>query len=281
MLATQLPSNKVLFGTIAFVVAVSQCFSGTLIDQADSLYALRDVGFNPVRMVASSANVDKAISLYQQAIRVSSGAGKEDAIWKLMRAYYFEGMYTTSDPDKKIGFFDQGKEVGAQGLREYPESQIIHTGMAILWGAWAQESSAIRVMSSGAVDKIRYHCERVMELDQGDCRAIAMRIYGRLHFKAPRIPFVLGWTSKAESVRLLEQAYRLAPDDLFAKQYLAEALYARGEKDRALALMEEILRTDHIVIGVVEDAFNKCKARVILEKWHMYAERNRGEYDAQ
>jgi|GEM_PF-1235700 len=278
---TRIPSIKILVSSILWAITVSKCLCGCLIDQADSLYAMRHIGFDPVRLVASSANADRAIDLYQQAIRVSSGAEEEDAIWKLMRAHYFKGMYTTSDRDKKRGFFNQGKEVGEEGLREYPKSKLIHTGMAILWGVWAQESSAVQVVSSGAVEKIRCHCERAMELDQGECRAIAVRIYGRLHYEAPRIPFVLGWVSREESLRLLEQAYQLAPEDLFSKQYLAEALYARGERDRALALMEEILRTDHLVIGIVEDAFNKHMAQEIVEKWRLYAERNQGEYDAQ
>ena len=249
------------------IAASGNSSSSNLITVADSLYALRGVGFNQATLLASSANIDKAISIYQRALQVASGAKNEEATWKLMRAYFFKGMYTTLDSETKKRIFDKGKEVGTKGLQEFPESEMIHMSMAVIWGVWGEECGVIQAINDDVAQKIKYHCEKVLEFDEGRCRAIAYRIYGRLHFKVPKIPLILGWPSKDESVRMLEQAYKFTPDDLFTKQYLAETLYEKGQKERAIRLMEDIINTNQIVIGVVEDAVIINEVKTTLEKW--------------
>jgi hypothetical protein len=257
----------IVFIIVGIVASSGYTSTNNLITVADSFYALRDVDFDQNILLASSTNIDRAISIYRDALQMSSGADREEATWKLMRAYFFKGMYTTIDSEEKKIIYDKGKEVGAKGLRGFPESEMIHMSMAVIWGVWGEECGVIQAINNDVVQKIRYHCEKVLEFEEGRCKAIAYRIYGRLHFKTPKIPLILSWPSKDESLRMLEEAYKCTPNDLFAKQYLAETLYERGQKVRAINLMEDIINTEKIVIGVVEDAFIINEAKITLVKW--------------
>ncbi|MBN1350767.1 hypothetical protein JXJ21_15220 [candidate division KSB1 bacterium] len=238
-----------------------------LIAEADSIYELRGENFNKQTLLADVTNIDEVIALCQKAIQTSTGAEKEDATWKLMRAYYFKGRYTTHDSEQKKKIYDLGKEVGEKGLEEFPESAGIHLFMAIIWGVWGEEYGIFKAAKEGVAKKIRAHCEKTIELDEMFDEAGGYRVYGRLHFKAPKIPFILGWPSNDEAIKLLEKGHELAPRNLVTRQFLAEALEKDKQKERAIKLMKEILATKEIVEGVVEDTVLKDEVAATLQKW--------------
>ena len=68
-------------------------------------------------------------------------------------------------------------------------------------------------------------------------------------------------------MELLEKAHEIEPRNLFTKQFLAEALCEQGQKDRAIELMEEILVTHDVIVGVAEDAVIKSEVTKTLKKW--------------
>ena len=92
-------------------------FSQSLIHQADSLWEMRGENFNPETLLADSSRINEAITLYKQVLETATYAEKEEATWKLMRAYYFKGRYTTNDSELKKNikdswwsFFVRGRE---------------------------------------------------------------------------------------------------------------------------------------------------------------------------
>ena len=87
---------------IISILALSLCLvdissASDLILEADSFYDRRGEGFDSETLTARSVNIDKAIELYEKAIESTSGPAKEEALWKLIRAYQFKGAYTTAD----------------------------------------------------------------------------------------------------------------------------------------------------------------------------------------
>ena len=60
----------------------------------------------------------------------------------------------------------------------------------------------------------------------------------------------------------------MAPRNLYNRQYLAEALYDRGNRARARELMRGIIGEAQLDQGVVEDAFIKKRAREIVRQWN-------------
>jgi len=241
--------------------------ANSLAPEADRFYALRGTDFNEETLLASSTNIDKAIALYIQAIENTSGSEKEEITWKLIRAYHFKGRYTTSDRKTRKSIYDKAIKIGAEAIKQFPESAGIHVWMALVWGAWAQEHGAFKAARKGVAGKIKEHCEKAIELDETFDEAAPYRVLGTVHLRAPKIPLILRWPSKKRAVELLQKAYEIAPQNLFTRQFLAEALYERDQKRRAMELMEEILKTDGVVRGVVEDAMVKKEAAAILRKW--------------
>jgi tetratricopeptide (TPR) repeat protein len=236
--------------------------------QGDMCYSNRAVNFNSQNMKVDPEFINKAIMLYQQGFEETTGAIKEEACWKLIRACFFKGQYVAGESEEKKRTYDIGKNIGAEGLELFPESVAIHTWMAIIWGVWGEEFGIFRSAREGVAGRIRQHCEKVIELDAAFQDAAGYRVLGRLNFKAPKIPIILGWPSKEKALEYLGKAHRMAPENLYTKQYLAEALYNRGNKNRAIELMKEIIATSQLDQGIVEDTFIKKRSNEILNQWN-------------
>ena len=256
-----------LIATGIMLLFVFNLSAQNLLQEADSLFDKRGENFNPEKLIADATNVDKAIELYKKVLDTASDAVKEEAIWKLMKAYYFKGKYTTDDSEMKKQIYDLGKELGKTGVEEFPESVGIHLFSAIVWGVWGEEYGILKAARKGVAGKIKEHCEKVIDLDPNFDEAGGYRVLGRVYFKAPKIPLVLGWPSKKKAVEILEKSYNIAPKNLNTRQFLAEALYSQGENERAIQMMKEILAETETIEGIAEDAVIKHEVKTTLADW--------------
>ena len=237
--------------------------------QGDMWYAKRALDFDAQNMKVDPEYINKAIELYRKGFEETTGVLKEEACWKLIRACFFKGQYAVNESEAKKRVYDIGKNSGTEGLELFPESVAIHTWTAIIWGVWGEEYGIFRSAREGVAGRIRQHCKKVIELDETFQDAAGYRVLGRLHFKAPRIPIILGWPSKVKALEYLEKAHRMAHENLFTRQYLAESLYIRGNEGRARELMKEIIETSQLDQGIVEDAFIKKRSKEILSQWNI------------
>ncbi len=256
----------ILFVSIV-LISFLNLLAQDLMEKADEYWDKRGENFDASKLLADSANINQAISLYKEIIKQSTGAEKEEATWKLIRAYYFKGKYCTSDKDMKKKIYDLGKNLGESALKEFPNSAGINLFTAIVWGVWGEEYGILAAARKGVAGKIKDLCEKAIKIDPNFDEAGAYRVLGRVYFKAPKIWPILRWPSKEKAVEILEKAYKQAPDNLTTKQFLAEALYSQGEKKRAIALMKEILNASGVHEGVAEDAVLKHEVRATLKDW--------------
>lgn len=259
--------KSLMITAVALLTLAVPVYAQTSLQQADDLYARRAENFDPATLTVDPANIDSAIELYTAAYGESTGPAKEEACWKLIRACYFKGEFAETESDAKKAVYDVGKKAGEEGLKQFPESVELHAWMAIIWGVWGEEYGILRSAREGVAGKIRDHCEKVIELDDTYYDAAGYRVLGRLHFKAPKIPIILGWPSKDKAVEYLEQAHEMAPRNLYTKLYLAEALHNRKQQERAATLLREVIDSQGLYQGVVEDAFNRKQAAEILAEW--------------
>lgn len=253
------------FGIILLLVI--NLLAQDLLHEADSYFDRRNEVFDQDKLITDATNINKAIDLYKKIIETATGTAKEEAIWKLMKAYYFKGKYTTNDSEAKKKIYDLGKDLGKAGLEEFPESVGIHLFSAIVWGVWGEEYGIMKAARQGVAGKIKEHCEKVIKLDPNFDEAGGYRVLGRVYFKAPKIPLILGWPSKKKAVEILEQSYKIAPKNLNTRQFLAEALYSQGEKDRAIQMMKDILAETETIEGIAEDAVIKHEVKLMLAEW--------------
>ena len=259
---------KHIFTTILFILLfVSYSMSQTTIQQADSLYELRGEGFDTQTLLANNTNIDSAISLYKEILETATGVEKEKATWKLIKAHYFKGRYTTNDSEEKKRIYDLGKELGEKGLEEFPDSPGINLFSAIVWGVWGEEYGLFKAAKEGVAGKLKERSEKVIKIDPDFDEAGGYRILGRVYFKAPKIWPILRWPSKKKAIEILEKGNGRAPANLFTKKFLAEALYAEKNKDRAKKIMKAILEVTETRQGIVEDAVLKNNVKNILAEW--------------
>ncbi len=250
-----------------FFLIAAQVFSQSLMSEADGYWDKRGEVFETSTLLADSTNIDMAISLYKKIAETATGAEKEEAIWKQIRAYYYKGKYTTNDKELKKKIYDFGKKIGEANLATYPDSPGLNLFLAIVWGVWGEEYGILAAAKKGVAGKIKELCEKTIALDPEFDEAGGYRVLGRVYFKAPKIWPILRWPSKKEAVKILKKSLEIAPTNLDSKQFYAEALYSQNQKEEAIGIMKEILATTEVVGGIAEDAVIKKEVEATLKEW--------------
>jgi len=88
------------------------------LQQGDFYYALR--AQDSKDNMASDKNIKEAINHYNLALKDSST--KQEAAWKLLRAYYFLGCFATPDAKKRVKLFEKAKKDGKTFFNTYPKN---------------------------------------------------------------------------------------------------------------------------------------------------------------
>ena len=233
--------------------------------------------------------IGEAIAAFEAAL--AADPGNLEAHVRLMVALWFQGEYATASEEERQSLFARGREVGeraldrlagaaggrkrldamtpaeaARALAPVAESKPLLYWSAVHWGFWGEAFGRLAAARQGVAGKVRWRGETLALLDPAFERAGAARVLGRLHARAPRIPFVTGWVDHDFALVELEIAVALAPDDTFNHLYLAEALaeYRPKERARIRALLEDLAARTPLADRVVEDRRNIETARRLL-----------------
>lgn len=238
--------------------------------------------------------VDAAIQAYQKALAASPDG--LEARWRLMRALYFKGEYTTADPEQKKRLFDEGKKAGEEALAEIRKQLGKKAGRSlekaspvdlvsvagkdaviarcflwagVNWGKWSLVFGKSAAVRQGAAAKIRDYSTAVIRMDPLLDDAGGYRVLGRLHHQTPSVPFFTGWASREDALKNLREAVRLGPQSLINKQYLAEAMwdYEKEKRAEAKKLMESVVSAQPSQEFLVEDRRTQEEARAALNAW--------------
>ncbi len=255
---------------ILFTLLLSLILTGSVAAQlplADSLYARRHTGYDSTLISTNPSIIDSAIDLYESAAQDTSSAQREEAMWKWLRAMYYKGAYTGLHKDGRKAIYEYARKQGEEWLETYPDSAPIHFWVSIHWGVWGRLHGVVTAARKGISGKMRKHAERVVDLDSLYEGGGGFRLLGRLHFKAPKILIIHNWPSKKKALAYLERAYAIDSTNLFTRQFLAESLYERGSRDRAVTMMQALLDDDTRVTGVLEDLRVRRDAEAKLEQW--------------
>jgi hypothetical protein len=118
----------------------------------------------------------------------------------------------------------------------------------------------------GVGERIRHYGEVSLAMDERVERAAPLRLLGRLHTLAPKIPFVTGWVDRGKAVSYLRRAVQLAPEDPYNQLYLADALlqHQPEKKAEALAILRRLVATQPAPERVVEESKALEEARALL-----------------
>jgi hypothetical protein len=141
-------------------------------------------------------------------------------------------------------------------LRARKEAVALYFWAAVAWGEWAMMRGPLTSVRTGAAGRIRDLAQTVIDVDPAFEKGGGYRILGRLHDRAPRIPLLTGWISRARGIELLERSLAADPANSISRIFLAEALvdHAPHRRPEAVALLEACARSAPRPEYVVEDA---------------------------
>lgn len=256
---------------------------------ADRAWSRRDEG--RVGSRASPLRISEAIAGYEKAGEASENG---ESRWKLARALFFKGKLTGLDKDAQLALYERARAAGdeavaivrrrapggplpnsasrerlAAALARDPDAAPAYFWTAVAWGEWGLLAGRLRGARDGAATRIRDAAATVVALDPDFEEGGGYRVLGRLHQRAPRIPYVTGWISRAEGLRNLRLAVRTAPKNFVNRHFLAEALAADGPTGRAEAirLEKEIVAEAAAPGHLVEDLAIQDEAKRNLLAW--------------
>lgn len=243
---------------------------------------------------AQAGPIDAAIAECRKAL-----AEKPDSLearWRLMRAFYFKGEYTTSNSEEQKKIFDDGKKVGEEALAlvrkeagaaaKKPMTSASPVEIApvlkgradvlacfywaaVDWGKWALVFGKTAAVKQGAAAKIRDYAAAVIAMDSAFEGGGGYRVLGRLHHQTPAIPFFTGWASRDEALKNLRLAVKASPTDFINRLYLAEAMwdYEKAKRPEARKMLEALTAETPSPDLLVEDRKTQEEARALLAKW--------------
>jgi len=113
----------------------------------------------------------------------------------------------------------------------------------ISWGVWGQNHARLVAAHRGAAARIRERAETLIALDPSFASAGGLRLLGRLHAIAPKVPLFTGWVDRREGLALLRRANAISTQDPRNPLFLAEAILDQEPAHRAeaLALLREVV----------------------------------------
>lgn len=241
---------------------------------------------------AAPGPIAEAVAAYEQAF--GERPGDLEARWKLMRALLYQGEYVLEGRAEKLAVFARGRDLGeagvdqlaasaggrqsldrmdvaeaARALRDAPEAAPLVFWTVVHWGVWGRETGKLAAVRQGVADKVRRYSEILIGLDESFENAGGYRILGRLHFEAPKVPFITGWVDDRKALQALGRAFELGPADPLNELYLLEALYKNDRSRRAEALerLRNLLEKGPRPGHPVEDGRTFAKARALLTEW--------------
>jgi tetratricopeptide (TPR) repeat protein len=243
---------------------------------------------------ASAQHIDAAIAAYQKAI--AANPNDLEPRWKLLRAYRFKGAYTTANNDQKKSIYATAKKAGeaavslvdrqlsAKGLRSVTkatEKQVadaarsipgageVYLWDAVNWGEWAISYGKMAAVREGAADRIKREATIAMLIDPKLEGGSPARVLGRLHDQTPHVPFITGWASSKEAVKLLNESLKVDPQNKITRVFLAEAMVSNDSNTRpqAVQMLKETIAAPTDPNYEVEQLTAVEDARALLKKW--------------
>jgi len=210
---------------------------------------------------ASTGPIAKALDAYLNAYELG---GRSPALYtKILRASFFYATNAEKDERKQKEILQRATVIGAEAVEMYPDDAAINYQLAGCWGRWGEVNGLIASARKGVADKVKLYGEKTIRLDPDLEEGGGYRTMGRLHFKAPYIPFILSWPDKGQSLKNLAMAVEKGPHNLTNHLFYAESLvHAEAYRD-ALSHVDFVLTADLDESRIVEQLRDKKEAEAL------------------
>jgi tetratricopeptide (TPR) repeat protein len=207
------------------------------LQQGDFYYALR--AENSKDNMAGDENIKESINHYNLALKDSNA--KQEAAWKLLRAYYFLGCFATPNLKKnRIQVFEKAKKEGRSFFDAYPKNAEIAYWYSVNLALWSSLVNPAIAIKAGSVKETREIAKMLIarEATNKETAARGHQILGKAHQKLPHIVFVSSWVDRDSAEYHFKKSISLNPNDLATRLFLAE-YYKENSREQE---MEELLK---------------------------------------
>ena len=233
--------------------------------------------------------IDASIAAYEEALGKEPGSLR--LIFKLLDALYFKGYHVVTDKQHKREIFqrlvdltaraleqvaagtgrsddldDLSLEQQAELLRAVPGAAEAHYWATASWGLWGMTHNPIKAMTRGVGSKVRDYSRLLARIDERHRDAAGLRMLGRFHTEAPKVPLITGWIDRKEGLAMLRRAVEISRREPRNLLFLAEAILEHEEDNRAEArlLLRELAARQPSPEDLVEHSESLELARALL-----------------
>jgi hypothetical protein len=231
--------------------------------RGDFYYALR--AENSKDNMAKEKNVKESIIHYNLALK-DSGA-KQEAAWKLLRAYYFLGCFATPDSKKRFLVFEKAQKEGKLFFKAYPQNAEIAYWYSVNLALWGSTVNPAIALKTGCIKETREIAKMLMarEIASKEAAARGYQILGMAHQKLPRIVFVSNWVRRDSAEYYFKKSLNLNPKDLATRLFLAEYYKENSRVQEMEKLLKPVLELRPSSEYFLEDERNLIKIKKLLK----------------
>jgi len=231
--------------------------------QGDFYYALR--AQDSKDNMTNDKNIKQAINYYNLALKDSST--KQEATWKLLRAYYFLGCFATPDVKKRIQLFEKAKNEGKLSLNAYPKDTEIAYWYSVNLGLWASLVNPAIALKAGSIKETREIAKMLIAKEKTNKEAAARghQILGKAHQKLPNIVFVSNWVKRDSAEYHYKKSLSLNPNDWGTRLFLAEYYKENSREKEAEEVLKPVLGKRPHPEHYLEDERNLIKMKKLLK----------------
>lgn len=221
--------------------------NGSLIQQADSLYAQR----------GDLAKAKEALGKCQEAL--IKGEDSYGAYWRMARVEYWIGDHTGNKGDKKR-IFEQGIYHAKKAVQLAGDKPEGHYWLGINYGVYGEAKGILKSLS--LVKPIKEEMNKVLAIDPSFDEGGADRVLGRVYHELPG--FAGG--SKKKSLEHLLKSREMGPRVGLTRIYLADTYLSMDEIEKARQELEFVVAMEPDPKLIPETVEEKEMARKRLEK---------------
>ncbi len=209
---------------------------------------------------ATPAEARQALKSREKALP-PAGEGRLAALVELARLGFIGGL--EGDKAARRRTHTQGQHYAELLVAEYPQRVEGFYWLALNIGGLAEIAGIRQGLAS--VPRMVDNLEKAVNLDEAYDAAGPHRVLGRIYFEAPRRPLSVGDLKK--SLKHLERAARLAPQNSTNHLYLGETLIRLGYKEEGCRELELVLTAPHHAISPQDLAGDRRDAQTLLKKF--------------
>lgn len=210
--------------------------------------------------------IDNAIYYYEKALKEKKLS--DVFIFKYAKAVDFKYHYLVKDEGKKEKKYESLVTLLNENYAKYTNSKYMNYAMFLIFGRYSELIGYATAGRKGLSKIIKKSAEKLYNIDKKFEHYSACIALGRMHYKAPYIPFILTWPDIKKSKKYLEEAVKAEPNNLVARYFLADTLYEIGDKERAKKYYDSVIKAKPSKERYLEDLsiIEECKKET-SDKW--------------